>query len=147
MNEILSFFIIGLLATSAMTSFLWLITGLTRTNVDMIKALGALYTNTLENSLMPGIFMQFTGGILMTYVYGIFMSLLDYNTAYSYAFIGLGIGLVHGIATTLVLKILLAEHHPSEEYRTISKSGASTHVFAHLLYGLVIGAMYGSFLA
>ena len=82
----------------------------------------------------------------MTYVYGIFLDISNYQVAYSYAFLGLGLGFFHGLVTTLVLKILLVEHHPSDEYQTISNSAAMIHVLSHLVYGIVIGTMYGTFM-
>jgi uncharacterized membrane protein YagU involved in acid resistance len=146
MEAIVSLTIIGVLATASMVSLMWLITGLTRTHVDMICATGSLYTKNTTNALLPGLFMHFTAGILMTFIYTIFFGLIDYHTAYSYALFGLVVGFFHGVVVTVTLTKLLAENHPVEKYQSTSFTGSLAHIFAHVLYGLVIGTMYGTYL-
>ena len=146
MVEIVSFMIMGIVATAAMTSFLWLVTGLTQTKVDMVRALGSLHTGSEDNSFSSGMFLQFTAGVVMAYVYGIFFELISFPFAYHYSLLGLGIGLVHGFIVTLVLSSLLAEHHPVAEYQQVGLKVSFVHVFAHMIYGLILGVMFGSFM-
>ena len=147
MEELLSMTVIGIIATSGMISFLWLITGLTKTNVDMVKAVGSIYSKSEETALTPGLLMQFTSGIIMTYIYGVFFSLLHLTTSYSYALIALLFGLIHGLAVTIVLKHLIAEHHPLEKFQEVNFKKSLAHILAHILFGLIIGVMYGSYLS
>jgi hypothetical protein len=144
--DLLSLTIIGIMATAAMTSFLWLVSGLTRRDVDMVRAIGALYTNSLASSLGPGLLMHFTGGLLAAYVYGVFLGLLSLEAPYWYAITGMLVGVVHGLLVTTVLKLLLAEHHPIHRYSAMDRQIFLLHVLAHVIYGLVIGTMFACFL-
>lgn len=56
-------------------------------------------------------------------------------------------GLFHGIAVSTVLAKLLGEHHPVERYQVVTTKVVLAHIFAHVLYGLVIGTMYGTYIA
>jgi type II secretory pathway pseudopilin PulG len=64
MELLLGLTIIGFVATSAMISFMWMITGTGNENVDMVKAIGAIYTHSLANAFAPGLLVQYTSGVL-----------------------------------------------------------------------------------
>ncbi len=147
METIVTMTIIGIVATAAMNCFLWLITGLTQTQCDMVRAVGAIYTHDEKNSLLPGLIMQFTAGLIAAYVYGVFLEAFAWKASYAYAGMGLAMGLIHGIAVSIVLAKLLGEHHPVEHFQKVSTRSALAHVLAHMLYGFIIGAMYGTYMA
>jgi hypothetical protein len=147
MEALVDMTIIGIVATASMSCFLWLISGLTNTHCDMVRAVGSIYTHDEKNSLVPGLIMQFTAGLLMTYIYGIFLEHLDLKASYEYAILGMLMGFIHGLIVSLVLAKLLGEHHPVEVYQTVTKRTVYAHLFAHIVFGLVIGTMYGTFLA
>jgi hypothetical protein len=138
--------IIGVIATAAMNCFLWLISGLTKTHCDMVRAVGSIYTHNESNSLGPGLIMQFTAGLLSTYVYGIFLNFVHSKIPYTFAGLGMIMGLIHGLMVSIVLAKLLSEHHPVVRYQHLSGKAFAAHVLAHILFGMVIGAMYGTFL-
>ena len=46
--------IIGIIATAAMSSFLWIISGLGIMNVDMIRAIGSIYTDPKKKPYFQG---------------------------------------------------------------------------------------------
>lgn len=147
MEILLSITIIGIVATAAMNCFLWLLSGLTETHCDMVRGVGSLYTHEEKTALVPGLIMQFTAGLIMAYVYGVFLERIHCSFAYQYAGLGILMGLVHGLAVSIVLKKLLSEHHPVDTYQEVTYKVFFAHVFAHMIYGLVIGTMYGTYLA
>lgn len=144
---LVSMTIIGLIATASLNCFLWLVSGLTKVHCDMVRAVGSIYTHDEENSLAPGLLMQFTAGLLTAYVYGVFLELAHFKTAYGYALLGIVIGSVHGLAVSTVLEKLVGEHHPVVSYQHVTKKVFFAHVFAHVIYGLVIGTMFGTYIA
>ena len=146
MELLVSLTVIGLVATSAMNTFMWILSGLTSARVDMVNAIGSLYTHSLENSFWPGLIMQSTAGVIMTYVYGIFLALGNFDATYTYAFLGLFMGLVHGTAVAVIMAKLLGEHHPVASFHKVTGKIAFAHVVGHLIFGLVIGTMYGMYL-
>ena len=147
MDFLVSMTLIGIFATSAMNTMLWIISGLTNTHCDMVRAVGSIYTHDEDSALLPGLIMQFTAGILIAYVYGIFLQEASFKVSYGYALLSVGMGAIHGLAVSLVMGKLLGEHHPLERYQSVTKRTMIAHLFAHILYGLVIGTMYGTFIA
>ncbi|MBI2601468.1 MAG: hypothetical protein HYW48_00280 [Deltaproteobacteria bacterium] len=146
MELLISLTVIGLVATSAMNTFMWILSGLTHARVDMVNAVGSLYTHSIENSFWPGLIMQFSAGVIMTYVYGIFLGLGNFDATYTYAFLGLFMGLIHGTAVAVIMAKLLGEHHPVASFQKVTGKIALAHVVGHLIFGLVIGTMYGMYL-
>lgn len=146
MELLISLTIIGLVATSAMNTFMWILAGLTKTRVDMVNAVGSLYTHSQDNSFWPGLIMQNTAGVVMTYVYGIFLELGNFNATYTYGFLGLLMGLIHGVAVAIIMAKLLGEHHPVATFQKVTGKVALAHIVGHLIFGLVIGTMYGMYL-
>ena len=49
-------------------------------------------------------------------------------------------GLFHGSVVGNLLVVIIAEHHPLERLREAGLPVAITHIAAHLVYGLVVGA-------
>jgi hypothetical protein len=48
-------------------------------------------------------------------------------------------GPFHGSVVSLMLVVLMAEHHPLERFREAGLRVAVTHVAAHIVYGFVVG--------
>ena len=141
---IISSTIIAMIATAGMSSFLWIITGLKLSNVDMVKAIGSLYTRKEETSFFPGLMMHFTAGIIFCNLYILLFKVFPATVATPFIYVVLGIsaGFVHGIVVSLLLVILVAEHHPLNKYRNVGFSVAVYHFLAHIIYGFIIGFMY-----
>ena len=146
MDMLYSLTIIGFLATSTMITFMWLVTGLTAVKCDMVRAVGSLYTHRPETALGPGLLMQYTAGTIMTYIYGIFLNLMPSNIGYVFSGMGLLFGAVHGVAVSLILASLLKDQHPIADYQHVSGRVAFVHVLGHMLFGLIIGSLFGTFL-
>ena len=90
--------------------------------------------------------MQFSSGVLTAYIYAVFIRMPTFQLDYQYALLGLALGFVHGIAVSVVLAKLLAEHHPVKDFQHVDTGVAVIHVFAHMVYGLALGVLYAIFM-
>lgn len=69
METIITIIVAGMLATMAMCTLLELITRSRLTNADMVRAVGSLFTRSYEGSLIPGLIIQFSFGIVFAFLY------------------------------------------------------------------------------
>ena len=69
LDFILHTILIGVLATSMMTFFLWTITAKKMINVDMVRAIGSFIVRTEKNSLLPGIVTHICAGVVFAFCY------------------------------------------------------------------------------
>lgn len=143
-SYLISSAIIGVIATSVMSSFLLLITGLKISNVDMIRAIGSIYTKSKKTALLPGVFAHFTAGVVFCHLYLILFNIfpLSVDNPFIYIILGTLSGMVHGVVVSLLLVILVAEHHPLKEFRRAGFDVAVFHLLAHVVYGFIVGFMY-----
>jgi len=135
----------GILATSLMTLFLWLLTFSGLTNADMVRAVGSIVTRTYRRSLGPGLAIHFVVGVIMAFIYLTVLSYLVPSSVITFVLIGATFGLFHGLIVSVILVILVAEYHPLQRFRRAGFGVALAHVAAHVIYGLVIGLMVGYF--
>lgn len=141
--------IIGIIATGAMSSFLWIITGLGIMNVDMIRAIGSIYTRSEDKAILPGMMMHFTAGIIFSYFYFFMFKIfpMSIEVPIMYVVLSFIVSMMHGLIVSLLLVVLVASHHPVEKYQKAGFGVAVYHFLAHLVYGLVLGILYTIFLA
>lgn len=141
---ILSSIFIGIIATAGMSTFLWIITGFNIAQVDMVKAIGSLYTKDEKTAMLPGLLMHFTAGIVFCFGYLILFKIFPIGDHSPLLFVALGslLGIVHGVVVSLLLIIAVAEHHPLESFKKAGVAVAIFHFLAHLIYGLIIGLYY-----
>jgi hypothetical protein len=53
------------------------------------------------------------------------------------------IGIFHGVVFSFLLVILVAEHHPLEQFREAGSEVAIAHLAGHIIYGLILGTLVG----
>lgn len=140
---ILTVILAGLFATGVMCVFLEIITRSNITNADMIRAVGSLFTKEYENSLSPGLFVQFSFGIFFSFIYFAVFSFFVPSSLILGLTAGFVMGFFHGMVVSMALVITVAEHHPLERFRESGFAVAIAHVIGHMLYGLTLGAIYG----
>lgn len=133
----------GVVATAVMTLFLEAVTRSGLAHADMVKAIGSMVTKSLHNAFKTGIVIHFAWGIFFgicyTFILAAFnLRMLSYTTA-----VGCSIGFVHGFAVSLMIVVVVAEHHPVEKFRKPGIEVAVAHFAAHVLYGLAVGIMVG----
>ena len=133
--------IAGIIGTSGITIFLWAIDRTGWANADMVRAVGSLFTKTYENALQVGLVVQFTAGIIISSVYLHFLSILNPPGYLSLVFLGGVMGFVHGFVFSFVM-VIMAEHHPVEEFQHTDFQIALAHVVGHVVYGGLIGITF-----
>ncbi|MCI0454478.1 MAG: hypothetical protein L0Y68_05735 [Candidatus Dadabacteria bacterium] len=143
MKSILIIILSGILGTSGMSLVMWLITRSGLANADMVRAVGSIYTRSYNNALLPGVIMHFTAGIIFAFLYVAFLSIFSLSSVGSYIGIGAMIGVFHGLVVSFLLVVLVAEHHPLEQFQKAGSEVAVAHMVGHIIYGLIVGAVIG----
>ena len=132
----------GIIGTSAMTFVMWLITKEGLANADMVRAIGSIFSGK-ENALSTGMIIHYVAGIVVAFIYLVLISLFLPTSLLGYAVTGTAIGIFHGVAFAFILVVVVAEHHPQEEFRNAGLEVALAHLAGHIVYGLVVGIVAG----
>jgi hypothetical protein len=53
------------------------------------------------------------------------------------------IGFAHSVAFGFTQVVAVAKHHPLEQFRSAGLEVAVAHMFGHVIYGVLIGAVVG----
>lgn len=144
MIDVITIILAGLLATLVMCAFLELVTRSKLANADMIRAIGSIFTGSYENSLKPGLIIQFGSGVVFSFIYFGVLSFFSTGPSVVGAVMGAVIGLFHGIVVGLGIVVSVAEHHPLPRFRQAGFMVAASHVFGHMIYGLIIGMIFAA---
>lgn len=132
----------GIIGTSAMTFVMWLITKQGIANADMVRAIGSIFSSK-ENALSAGLIIHYVAGIVVAFIYLVLISLFQPVSLLGYAVTGTAIGIFHGVAFAFILVVVVAEHHPQEEFRNAGLEVALAHLAGHIVYGLIVGIVAG----
>ena len=132
----------GIIATAGMTALLWLFDKTGKINANMVRAIGSAVTRSAETSLWPGLIIQFVSGILFAFIYMTALNMLQMQEILSLVIAGGVIGFAHGFAFSFVM-VILAEHHPVEKFQNAGFQVAIVHFLAHIVYGLLVGLVFG----
>jgi hypothetical protein len=133
----------GVAGTVAMTLFLMLPRWLGWAHVDVIRAGGSLVVGSGNRFAFPvGMAIHIGMGIGFAFVYYGFLSLssLPFN-----ALTGLLLGSLHGVVAMLLVSILIMEHHPNSRYHNRGPATGLAQLGAHMLYGVIVGSLFGLF--
>ena len=133
----------GLIGTGGMTLVMWLISKSGMANADMVRAIGSLFSRSLDESLAPGLIIHFIIGGLIAFIYVILISLFHPTSVAATIGTGAMIGVFHGVAFSFLLVVAVAEHHPLEHFRNAGLEVALAHLVGHVVYGLLIGTVIG----
>jgi len=144
---VLNFLIVGLLAgvvgTSGMTFVMHLITKTGITNADMVRAVGSIFTRTLDSATFVGFFVHYTMGIAFAFVYILAFNMFGVAGFITTAIAGMILGFIHGFVVSFLLVVSVAEHHPLEQFRKAGFSVAAAHIAGHVVYGILVGVVVG----
>jgi glucan phosphoethanolaminetransferase (alkaline phosphatase superfamily) len=146
MVPILQTVLAGLIGTAVMTASLYAIHWRGFAEADMMRALGSIITRSESNSLPYGMLLHFLSGIVFAFLYVIVWSTLPLTELRHYVLLGLVTGFAHGLVVSFMLVILVAEHHPLPRFQNAGIGVALAHLGAHVVYGLIVGVVAGSFL-
>lgn len=136
--------IAGIIGTTGITAFLWIVDRYGLANADMVRAVGSLFTKKYENALKVGLVVHFTAGIIISAVYLHFLSILNPPGYFSLFFLGGVMGFVHGFVFSFIM-VIMAEQHPVEKFQEADFQVALVHVLGHVVYGALIGLTFGAF--
>jgi Family of unknown function (DUF6789) len=146
MIPILQTILAGVIATAVMSAALYAIHWKGFAEADMIRALGSILTRNEANAVPLGIAIHLVSGILFAFLYVIVWSTLPVAEFRHYLLLGLVTGFAHGLVVSFALVVLVAEHHPMERFRQAGIGVAVAHLVAHVVYGLLVGIVAGSYL-
>lgn len=105
-------------------------------HVDVIRAAGALVTRNHEKAFSVGFVVHIVSGILFAYIY---LGLLTLMSLPLNIMTGLLAGSVHGVIVMMLVSITIMEHHPVAKYRQRGPMTGFMQLFAHAIYGIVVG--------
>ncbi len=132
----------GIIATGGMTAFLWAVDRFAEINADMVRAVGSLFTKSYHNALGVGLLIHFVNGVIIAALYLHVLSLLSLTSVASETFVGGIMGFAQGFVVGWGV-IRFAHRHPVKEFQAADYKVAVAHILAHVVYGLLIGALYG----
>jgi hypothetical protein len=138
--ELARVLVVGIVATAFMSLSLYLIHWSGFANGDMVRALGSLVTRRYENSLPVGWVIHFSAGAAFSVLYTLAWQMSGFPAETLGVLICTVFGLFHGAVVSLLLVVIVAEHHPLERFQEAGLRVAITHVAAHVVYGFVVGA-------
>lgn len=131
--------LVGVVATACMSLSLYLIHWSGFANGDMVRALGSLVTRRYENSLPIGWMIHFLAGAFFSVVYAQALEMTGFPASTLAVPICVIFAVFHGSVVSLLLVVIIAEHHPLERFQRAGLRVAITHIAAHVVYGLVLG--------
>lgn len=126
------------MGTVVMTAFLLLPRVMGWGKIDVILAVGSLITKNADRAVSYGYYVHFISGIAFAYIYWGLLTLLSLPIAW-WTF-GMA-GFIHGIIIMLLVSIAVMEHHPVAKYHERGPMTGVAQLFAHILYGVVVGAI------
>ena len=136
-------FVAGIIGTSAMTLMLFIMTKLEIVQVDMVRAVGSIFTKSLDSANSLGLLIHYIFGIFFAFLYTIIIVLLNIDTVFKSIVVGSTIGFIHGFVVSFLLVVAVAEHHPLIEFRQPGLKVAVGHYAAHITYGVIVGLVIG----
>ena len=132
----------GFIATGGMTAFLWAINRTGWTNADMVRAVGSLVTKSYEKALVAGLIVHFVNGVIIAAVYLHTLSLFHLSSLVAETLMGGVLGFFQGFVVGWAI-IRFAHRHPVEQFQAADYQVAIAHIIGHIVYGLLIGAIFG----
>ena len=133
----------GLIATTGITGFLWLINKTGWTNADMVRAIGSFFTKSYRNALGIGLVIHFVNGVIVAAVYLHALSILKLSNLGFEIFFGGLIGFGQGLIVSWCI-IRFDDVHPVEQFQEADYQVGIVHTLGHIVYGMLIGAAFGT---
>jgi uncharacterized membrane protein YagU involved in acid resistance len=136
----------GLIGTAGMTFFLHQVKHFRReANTDMVTAVGSLFTGSMDSAWFVGSVVHALAGVTFAIFYTIIITMIAPSGFLPSLGTGALLGLAHGFVMSFVLIASVAEHHPLPQFREGGIDVALAHLFGHVVYGVLVGAVVGLF--
>lgn len=126
----------GIVGTVVMTVFLFMPRWLNLGRVDVVRAVGALFTGKAEGAEPIGFTLHFASGIVFAYVY--YFAIQAFQLPVNWLTYLLA-GALHGVIVMLLVSIAVLEHHPVARYHERGPMTGFMQLLAHIVYGGVTG--------
>lgn len=133
----------GLVGTGGMTLLMVLITRLRITNADMVRAIGSIFTGSLETAWPVGILLHFLSGMIFAVGYVLFFFLAPRSDVPALSLIGGVFGATHGLVVSAILANVIARHHPLKQFQKADFGVSIAHFVGHVVYGVLVGLVVG----
>lgn len=143
MTTILFVIFAGLIATAIMSFLMETMTKSGIADADMVRAVGSIITKSYDESFKTGLVIQFSFGVFFSFIYFLIFGYFVPPNLFIGAFAGFAMGFFHGMVVSLGIIVVVAEHHPVERFRNAGFEVAVGHVGGHIIYGLILGIIYG----
>jgi len=135
----------GIFGTGLMTLVMTWITRSGFAHVDMIEAIGSLFTKTTENARLIGGLLHFIAGVVFAMIYTFIINLVGATGLPGSVLVGTLLGAFQGFVMSFLLVIWVAENHPVERYRNAGFRVAVSHFIGHLVFGFTVGLVVSGF--
>ncbi len=135
--------IAGLAGAAGMDLVMHLISKSGYKHASMTLALGSFFTKSTETAQVIGWFIHGVAGVLFAMVYTLLFIAFGLEAAIACMAAGLGIGFLHGIVVSIMLVMVVSEHHPIESFRNAGIEVGVAHLAGHLAYGVLVGLVIG----
>jgi len=133
----------GMVGTAGLSGFLSFLTRAGVARVPMVEALGSLLTRSRHRAVEVGLLLHVLAGIFFGMFYTWALMAIGQPGVVMCLFLGVLIGLLHGILFSICLIVIVAESHPLEEFKQASIVVAFVHALAHVIYGALVGFVIG----
>ncbi len=143
-NPLGNILLAGILGATAMAAFLYALHFGRIANGDFVRAIGSIGSKTEYNSIPIGLAIHYVTGILFAFLYALLVGMVP-DEAYVTALVLCGFfGFCHGLVVAVALIYLVGIEHPLRRFQKIGAGVAVAYCVAHIVYGVVVGAILGS---
>lgn len=104
-----------------------------------ILSIGLIFNRSGDHPFVAAILVYTVYGILFSFVYQSIFQSVPHDTTFRGIELGAFLGLLQGIVASILLVILVKEHHHLVKFRSRGFSIAFSNLFAHILYGAIVG--------
>ena len=132
----------GFVATAGITAVLWGINKTGWTNADMVRAIGSFFTKSYDNALRVGLLIHFVTGMIISAAYLHILSIMNLPDMFSLIGFGALLGFGQGFLVSYAI-VKFAHIHPVEAFQKADYQVALAHIAGHIVYGMLIGAIFG----
>lgn len=115
------------------------------TDTDGVQALGNFGLLGLGHGKLAGWIVHVVAGMIFAVPYALVMQWLGLTQLWHFVLAGVATGALHGYVVGFWIIILLGEHHRFRRVRDEGPVLAVIYMFSHVVYGGVVGLMFGVF--
>lgn len=132
----------GCVAVLGITSVLMAIDKTGWTKADMVRAVGSFFTKSEKNAFRVGAIIHFLNGIIIAGVYLHLLSILNPENLLAEIFVGGFMGFAQGFLVSWAI-VRFSSLHPLKTFQEADYKVAMAHIAGHVVYGGLMGAMFG----